>query len=132
MSALQERELKQEGAIEAAEENMISADDAEKEMVEQSRNAGIPAFKFDPDATPEQKRAQAQAVSFSPLSLKHPRGRTVDCREITSETSSLLMGLLLTSTLFFLTCTGHPPRTSKKQTSQRRCNHHGCRRWYWS
>lgn len=65
MSALEERELKQQGAIEAAQdpESMVSADDAQRRMVEESKNAGIPAFTFDPDATPEQKRAQAQAVS---------------------------------------------------------------------
>lgn len=71
MSALQERELKQQGAIEAAEdpEAMVTADDAQQKMVEESKNAGVPAFTFDPDATPEQKRAQAQAVSrhFDPL-----------------------------------------------------------------
>jgi hypothetical protein len=67
MSALQERELKQQGAIEAAEQNVVDPEDVEKHMVEQSKNAGIPAFKFDPDATPEQKRAQAQAVSHYSL-----------------------------------------------------------------
>lgn len=64
MTALQERELKQQGAIEAAEENLVSPEQAEKQMVEEAKNAGIPAFTFDPDATPEQKRAQARAVSY--------------------------------------------------------------------
>jgi hypothetical protein len=63
MSALQERELKQQGAIEAAEEDIVTSEAAEKEIVKESKDAGIPAFAFDPDATPEQKRAQAQAVS---------------------------------------------------------------------
>lgn len=74
MTALQERELKQQGAIEAAEENLVSPEQAEKQMVEEAKNAGIPAFTFDPDATPEQKRAQARAVSyplFAPLH-SHP------------------------------------------------------------
>ncbi|KND94987.1 Uncharacterized protein PYUK71.03c [Tolypocladium ophioglossoides CBS 100239] len=73
MSAKEAHELKAQGAIEAAEnpESQVTADDAQKEMVEQSRNAGIPAFTFDPDATPEQKRAQAQAAI--PAELQHSR-----------------------------------------------------------
>ena len=61
-------ELKQQGVIEAAADpnSKITAEDAEKSIVERSRNAGIPAFQFDPDATPEQKRAQARAVSTLP------------------------------------------------------------------
>ncbi|KAK2592889.1 Tricalbin-2 [Conoideocrella luteorostrata] len=64
MSATQANELKQQGAIEAAQnpESSVTADDAQREMVEQSKNAGVPAFTFDPDASPEQKRAQAQAA----------------------------------------------------------------------
>ncbi|KAG5981340.1 hypothetical protein E4U54_006658, partial [Claviceps lovelessii] len=63
MSASEAAELKQQGAIEAAQnsESSVTADDAQQQMVEQSKNAGIPAFKFDPDASPEEKRAQAQA-----------------------------------------------------------------------
>lgn len=65
MSATEARELKAQGAIEAADnpESQVTADDAQKEIVAESKDAGIPAFSFDPDATPEQKRAQAQAVS---------------------------------------------------------------------
>lgn len=64
MSALEARELKAQGVIEAAEnpESEVTADDARREIVEQSRNAGVAAFSFDPDASPEQKRAQARAV----------------------------------------------------------------------
>jgi hypothetical protein len=67
MSAKEAQELKQQGVIEAAEnpETTVTADDAQKEIVKQSQNAGVPAFQFDPDATPEQKRAQARAVSTS-------------------------------------------------------------------
>ncbi|PNY28037.1 Uncharacterized protein TCAP_02038 [Tolypocladium capitatum] len=73
MSAKEARELKVQGAIEAAEnpESHVTADDAQKEMVEQSRNAGIPAFSFDPDATPAQKLAQAQAAI--PIELQQSR-----------------------------------------------------------
>ncbi|KAG6009542.1 hypothetical protein E4U21_002178 [Claviceps maximensis] len=64
MSASEARELKQQGAIEAARnpESSVTADDAQRQMVEQSKNAGIPAFQFDPDASPEEKLAQAQAA----------------------------------------------------------------------
>lgn len=41
----------------------VTADVAEKEIVNQSKIAGVTAFEFDPDATPEQKAAQARAVS---------------------------------------------------------------------
>ncbi|KFA74977.1 hypothetical protein S40288_02195 [Stachybotrys chartarum IBT 40288] len=72
MSAREAAELKQQGAIEAAQnpDNQISAEDAEKEIVNLSRNAGIAAFNFDPDATPEQKRAQARAAI--PPGLQRP------------------------------------------------------------
>ncbi|PHH90809.1 hypothetical protein CDD83_2608 [Cordyceps sp. RAO-2017] len=73
MSALEESELKAQGAIEAAEdpESLVTADDAEREIVELSRNAGVAAFNFDPDATPEQKRAQARAAI--PVELQQSR-----------------------------------------------------------
>ena len=41
----------------------VTADVVEKEIVEQSKKAGVPAFEFNPHATPEQKAAQARAVS---------------------------------------------------------------------
>lgn len=64
MSSRDAAELKAEGAIEAAQntESQVTADDAQREMVEQSKNAGVPAFSFNPDASPEEKRAQAKAV----------------------------------------------------------------------
>jgi hypothetical protein len=62
-------ELKQQGVVEAAAdpESSVTADDAQRKIVESSRNAGVAAFTFDPDASPEQKKAQAQAVCPSPL-----------------------------------------------------------------
>jgi hypothetical protein len=58
------QELKQAGAIEAAQDpnSTVTAKQAEDEIVAASRNAGVAAFQFDPDATPEQKKAQARAV----------------------------------------------------------------------
>ena len=57
-------ELRTQGVINAANDpdSNVTADDAEKAIVEESKNAGIPAFKFDPNASPEEKRAQARAV----------------------------------------------------------------------
>lgn len=71
-TAKEANELKQQGAVEAAAnpESSVTADDAQKEIVEASRNAGVAAFTFDPDASPEQKKAQAKAVRFS---LSWPR-----------------------------------------------------------
>lgn len=64
MSAHEARELKLQGAIEAAQDpqSLVSANDAQRLMVDQARNAGAPAFTFDPNATIEQKRAQVAAV----------------------------------------------------------------------
>ncbi|KAK4042437.1 C2 domain-containing protein [Parachaetomium inaequale] len=57
-------ELKQQGAIEASRDpnSNVSAEDAERKIVEDSRQAGVTAFTFDPDASPEEKRAQARAA----------------------------------------------------------------------
>lgn len=59
------KELKQQGAEEAArdENNPVTAQDAEKVMVEESKKGGAAAFQFDPDASPAEKAAQAEAVS---------------------------------------------------------------------
>lgn len=64
MAANDARDAKVGNAIAAAQdpESTTTADDAQRQMVAESRNAGIPAFTFDPDATPEQKRAQARDV----------------------------------------------------------------------
>lgn len=69
-TAKEAQELKQQGAVEAAAnpESSVTADDAQKEIVEASKNVGVPAFTFDPDASPEEKKAQAQAVR----SASHP------------------------------------------------------------
>jgi hypothetical protein len=58
-------ELKQQGAAEAARDpnSDVTAEDAERVFVEESKKAGATALQFDPDATPEEKAAQAKAVS---------------------------------------------------------------------
>lgn len=70
MSQLSSRagELKAQGAIEAAQDRntKTSAQDAEDVMAAESKKAGIPALQFDPNASPEEKAAQARAVSSVP------------------------------------------------------------------
>ncbi|KAH8890839.1 tricalbin [Thozetella sp. PMI_491] len=63
-TAREASELKQQGAIEAARDpnSSVTAEDAEKKILEESKKAGVTAFHFDPDASPEEKRAQAQAA----------------------------------------------------------------------
>jgi hypothetical protein len=58
------KELKQQGALEAAQNDngKVTAQDAEQVLVDESRKAGAAAFQFDPDASPEEKAAQAGAV----------------------------------------------------------------------
>jgi hypothetical protein len=60
-------ELKAQGVEESARDPNTSttANDAQRKIVEESKKAGVAAFTFDPDATPEQKAAQARAVSVS-------------------------------------------------------------------
>lgn len=58
-------EIKQQGAAEAARDpnSSVTAEDAQRLFVEESKRAGATALQFDPDATPEAKAAQARAVS---------------------------------------------------------------------
>jgi hypothetical protein len=58
------KELKQQGAVEAVqdENTKVTAQDAEDVLVKESKKGGAAAFQFDPNATPEQKAAQAGAV----------------------------------------------------------------------
>ena len=60
-------ELKQQGAIEASRDpnSNVTAEDAERKIVEDSRQAGVTAFTFDPNASAEEKKAQARAVCDS-------------------------------------------------------------------
>jgi hypothetical protein len=58
------QELKQQGAIEAAQDphSKVTAEDAERTIVQQTKAAGGAAFHFDANATPAEKAAQARAV----------------------------------------------------------------------
>ena len=57
-------ELKQQGAMEASRDpaSSVTADDAQNTIVEESKNAGVVAFNFDPDDSPEAKKAKVKAV----------------------------------------------------------------------
>jgi hypothetical protein len=59
-------ELKAQGVEEAARDpnSSTTANDAHRKIVNESQKAGVAAFTFDPNATPEQKAAQARAVSI--------------------------------------------------------------------
>jgi len=56
-------ELKQQGALQAARDphSKVTAEDAERTIVQQTKQAGGAAFHFDPNATPAEKAAQAHA-----------------------------------------------------------------------
>lgn len=58
-------EVKQQAASEAARDptSAMSAEGAEQVILDESRKAGAVALQFDPDASPEEKAAQAKAVS---------------------------------------------------------------------
>ena len=60
-----ENELRSQGAAEAAgdPDSRIAARDAEQTMVDESMKAGAAAYQFDPNASPEEKAAQARSVS---------------------------------------------------------------------
>ncbi|KAF1846140.1 tricalbin [Cucurbitaria berberidis CBS 394.84] len=70
-----ESELKQQGALEAAKDpnSSVTAQQAEKSVVEQARAGGSAAFQFDPDASPAEKRAQARARV--PVGFHHERNK---------------------------------------------------------
>lgn len=69
-------ELKQQGAIEAAQDHdsSVTADDAQKKILEESKAAGLAAFTFNPDASPEEKKAQVQAAIPEGFHSKRPHG----------------------------------------------------------
>ena len=57
-------ELKAQGALEAARDpnSSVDAKAAEETIMQQAHAAGAPTFAFDPDASPEEKKAQMKAV----------------------------------------------------------------------
>ena len=60
----QTSELKTNAAVDAARDpqSSISAGDAEKIMMDESKRAGAATYHFDANASPEDKAAQAHAV----------------------------------------------------------------------
>lgn len=61
-------ELREEGVIQAATElqqdpeSKVNPDTVEQTLVDESRKAGAAAYQFDPDASPDDKAAAAEAV----------------------------------------------------------------------
>lgn len=61
-------ELRQQGAIETAQnaaqdpQSNLNPEDVEKVLLEETKKAGMPAYQFDPHASPEEKAAATQAV----------------------------------------------------------------------
>ena len=76
-------DLKQQGAIEAAQDpnSSVTAQDAERVLVDESKKAGAAALQFDPDATPEEKAAQANAVSATQPAIEILSMLTLPLRE---------------------------------------------------
>lgn len=70
-----ENELRAQGAAEAAgdPDSRVSARDAEQTMVNESKKAGAAAYQFDPNASPEEKAAQARSVSDMLQRWKKPK-----------------------------------------------------------
>ena len=62
-------ELKQQGAEEAARDpnSSVTAADAERVLLDESKKAGAVALQFDPNASPEEKAAQARSVGLRDL-----------------------------------------------------------------
>lgn len=62
-------EFKSQGAIEAARDpnSQATSQDAQHVMAAESKKAGVEAYEFDPDASPEAKAAQARSVCKSAL-----------------------------------------------------------------
>ena len=75
----QAAELKAQGVEEAARDpkSNVTSDDAQRKMQEESKKAGVPAFKFDPNASPAEKAAAAKAVG-PPAVWLLPLGRKAD------------------------------------------------------
>ena len=63
-TAREEAELKQQGAAEAARnpESKVTADDAQRIIVEGSKKAGVTAINLDTNASRQERLAQAERV----------------------------------------------------------------------
>ena len=60
-------ELKSQGAEEAARDpnSSVTPQDAEDKIVDETKKAGGAVFRFNPNASPEEKAATAAAVSWT-------------------------------------------------------------------
>ncbi|KAK3328855.1 C2 domain-containing protein [Apodospora peruviana] len=69
-------ELKTQGVIEAAQDpdSNVTADDAQKKIVEESNNVGVAALTFDPNASTEEKMRQASQQIPANFHSKRPKG----------------------------------------------------------
>ncbi|KAH7375943.1 tricalbin-1 [Plectosphaerella cucumerina] len=78
-TAPEKNELKVQGVVEAAQdpESNVTADDAQKKILEESRKAGVTAFTFDPDASREEKRRQTRAAIPEGFHSKRPHGVSI-------------------------------------------------------
>ncbi|KAL2824799.1 hypothetical protein BDW59DRAFT_82737 [Aspergillus cavernicola] len=74
---IEKTELKQQGAIETAQaasqdpQSHLNTEIVEQKLVDEGRKAGLPAYQFDPDASPEEKAAAAE--SHVPPGFHHDR-----------------------------------------------------------
>ncbi|OCL02076.1 tricalbin [Glonium stellatum] len=73
MASAHASELKQQGALEAAQDpnSSVTAEAAENTVLREAKAAGSAAYQFDPDASPEEKKAQLR--SHVPANLHHQR-----------------------------------------------------------
>ncbi|KAF2815936.1 tricalbin [Mytilinidion resinicola] len=73
MTSRDASELKQQGALEAAQDpdSIVTAQAAENAVLEEARKGGSAAFQFNPDASPEEKAAQLK--SHVPPGFHHER-----------------------------------------------------------
>ncbi|RMZ86937.1 hypothetical protein DV736_g5840, partial [Chaetothyriales sp. CBS 134916] len=78
MASTVKNELKQQAAVEAAQDpnSKVTAADAERAVLEESKKAGAVALAFDPNATSEEKARQAKAGA-SDLKPKQTKGMGV-------------------------------------------------------
>jgi hypothetical protein len=63
-TAAHAHELKQQGAIEAAQDpdSGVTAEAAQKVVMQEAKKGGSAAFQFDPNASVQEKREQVRAV----------------------------------------------------------------------
>ncbi|KAF2197837.1 tricalbin [Delitschia confertaspora ATCC 74209] len=73
MASGRESELKQQGALEAARDpnSNVTAEAAQHTVVQEAKKAGAAAYEFDPNASTEEKRAQAR--SHVPKGFHHEK-----------------------------------------------------------